>query len=66
MARRSQLSEVLLAEGPRYTPVQQGLHYLGLLHAHLQSERGSLRIIQLPLEPFAACPHESDPSFMLV
>ena len=27
---RSQLSEVLLAEGPRYAPVQQGFHHLGL------------------------------------
>ena len=30
MVRRSQLSEVLLAEGPRHTPAQQGLHHLGL------------------------------------
>ena len=27
---RSQPSEVLLAEGPRYTPAKQGLHHLGL------------------------------------
>ena len=27
---RSQLREVLLAEGPRYAPVQQGFHHLGL------------------------------------
>ena len=28
---RSQLIEVLLADGPRYAPVQQGFHHLGLL-----------------------------------
>ena len=27
---RSQLSEVLLDEGPRYAPVQQSFHHLGL------------------------------------
>ena len=51
----SQLGEVLLAEGPRYTPVQQGLHHLGI-YAHLQSERSSLHIVQLPLESTVACP----------
>ena len=35
MLCRSQLSEVLLAEGPRYTPVQQGLNHFGLLYANL-------------------------------
>ena len=30
VVRRSQLSEVFLAGGPSYTPVQQGLHLLGL------------------------------------
>ena len=44
---RSQLSEVLLAGGPRYTSVRQGLHHLGLQHAHLQSERGTLYISRL-------------------
>ena len=31
MVCHSQLSEVLFADGPRYIPTQQGLHYLGLL-----------------------------------
>ena len=65
MVCRSQLSEVLLAEGPRYAPVQQGLHHLGLSHAQLQSERGSLHIVQFPLESTVACQCESDPPFDL-
>ena len=52
----SHRGEVLLAEGPRYTPAQQGLHHLGLPYAHLQSERGSLHIVQPPLKLYAACP----------
>ena len=56
---------MLLAENPRHTPVPQGLHHLGLKHAHLWSERGILHIVQLPLEPIVACPCESDPSFHL-
>ena len=56
---------MLLAEGPRYTAVLQGLNHLGLQHAQLQSERGSLHIVQLPLETTVACPFESDPSFDL-
>ena len=63
MVYRSQLSEVLLAEGPRYAPVQQGFHDLGLKHAQLQSERGSLHIVHLPLESTVACSCESDPPF---
>ena len=52
---RSQLSEVLFAQGPRYAPVQQGFHHLGLQHAQLQSERGSLHIVQLPLCNACSC-----------
>ena len=37
----------LLTESPRYAPVQQGFHHLGLYHAQLQGERGSLHIVQL-------------------
>ena len=33
------------------------------LHAQLQSERGSLHIVQFPLELTVACPCESDPPF---
>ena len=54
-----------MAESPRHTPVQQGLLHLGLWHAHLQSERSGLHIVQLPLEPFITCPRESDLSFDL-
>ena len=61
MVRRSELSEVLLAESPSHT--SQGLRHLGLKHAHLLSERGIL--LQLPLEPIVSCPCESDPSFHL-
>ena len=53
---------MLLADGPRHTPVQQGPHHLGLWHAHCWSERGSLHIVQLPLELLVACSCESDPS----
>ena len=60
-----QLSEVLLAEGPRCTPVQQSFHRLGLQQAHFDSKRRSLHIVQLALEPPVACPCESDPSFDL-
>ena len=63
MVCHSQLSEVLLPEGPRYAPVQQGFRHLGLQQAHLRSKRGSLQIVQLPLESTVACPCESDPSF---
>ena len=63
MVCRSQLSEVLLAEGPRYTAVLQGLNHLGLQHAQLQSERGSLHIAQLPRKSNEACPCELDPPF---
>ena len=63
MVCRSQLSEVLLAEGPRYAPVQQSFHHLGLWHAQLQTGRGSLHIVQFPFESTVARPRESDPSF---
>ena len=36
---------------------RQSLHHLGLQHAHLWSEGGSLNIVQLPLGPIVA----SDP-----
>lgn len=52
---------VLQAESPRHRPVQQGLHRLGLWHAHLQSEWGGLHIVRPPLESFVACPCDSDP-----
>ena len=58
---RSQLGEVFLAEGPRYAPVEQGFHLLGLYRAQLQNERGSLHIVQFPLGSTVACPCESDP-----
>ena len=53
------------AEGPCYAPVQQGFHHLGLLHAQLQSERGSLHMVQFALESTVACPCDSDPPFDL-
>ena len=60
-----QLSEVLLAEGPRCTPVQQSFHRLGYQHAHFDSKRRSLHIVQHALEPSVARPCKSDPSFDL-
>ena len=42
-----------------------GFHHLGLEHAQLQSERGSLDIVQLLLEQTVANPCESDPPFDL-
>ena len=37
MVRRSEPSEVLRAEGPRHTAVQQSLNYLGLQHTAFQA-----------------------------
>ena len=63
MVRRSETSEVLRAEGPRHTPVQQSHNYLGLQHTGFQTKWGCRPIIQLRAEPFEAFPHETDPSF---
>ena len=63
VVRRSEASEVLRAEGPRHTPVQQSLNYLGHQHADFQTKWSGHPIIQLRTKPFEACPHETDPSF---
>ena len=51
-----EFSEVLQVESPSHTPVQQGLHHLGLYQAHLEHERGIVHIVQLALETIVACP----------
>ena len=43
--------KVYRTEGPRHTPVQQGLNLLGLQHSGIQAERGDRRIKQLRTEP---------------
>ena len=63
MVRRSEPSEVMHAEGPRHTPVQQSLNYLGLQRTDFQTKWSGRPIIPLRAEPFEACPHEKDPSF---
>ena len=63
LVRRSEPSEVLRAEGPRHTPLEQSPNYLGLQHMDLQTKWSGRPIIQLRAEPFEACPHETDPSF---
>ena len=60
-ALRSSAICFVLAESPRRArSVRQGLHHLGLKHAHPQRERGDLDVIQPPLEPYEACPRELD------
>ena len=61
--RRSEPTEVLRAEGPRHTPVQQSFNYLGLQHTDFQTKWSGRPVIQLRSEPFEACPHGTDPSF---
>ena len=62
MVRRSDPGEEKRAEGPRHTPVQQGLNHLGLQHTDFQTTRGGRQITQLRAEPSEACPHETDTS----
>ena len=45
LVRRSEPSKVLLAEGPRHTPVQQSLDYLGLPHTDFQTKWSGRPII---------------------
>ena len=49
-------SEVLRAEGPRRTPVQQSLNYLCIQHTEFQTKWSDRRIMQLRVESFEACP----------
>ena len=44
---RSKLGKVFRFEGPRHTPLQQGLNHLGLQHSDFQTERGGRLSIQL-------------------
>ena len=62
MVSRSKLGEVLRSEGPRHTPILQGLNYLGLQQSDFQPNGGSRSIVQLRVESFEACSHETDPS----
>ena len=55
---RSKLAKVFHSEGPRRTPVQQGLNHLDLQHSDFQARRGSRPILRLRAE----CQHETDPS----
>ena len=64
----ARLSETVIAsrvEGPRHTPVQQGLNYLGLQQMDLQAEPDGGRNVWLWAESLVACPHESGPSLGL-
>ena len=62
MASSSKLGKAFHSEGPRHSPVQQGLNRLGPQHAGFQITRGGRPIIQLQTEPFEACPDKTDPS----
>ena len=59
---------MLRTESPRYTPVQQSLHYLGVQHTDFQTKWSGHLIIQLRAEPFEARSHVigTDPSFDFV
>ena len=57
IARQSEHGQVFRPEGPRHTPVQQGLNQLDLPHAELQTKLSGRHIIQLPVELSEACPH---------
>ena len=57
------VGKMFRSEGPRHSPVQQGLNHLGLQHIDFQTKRGGRAIIQLRAELFDACPHETDSSF---
>ena len=63
--RRSQLSEMFLAEGPRYAPVQQVSITSAFRMRTFGVNGDSFHIVQLPLESTVACPCESDPPFDL-
>ena len=64
-ARLSELVIVRRVEGPRHTPVQQGLNHLGLQQGDLKAEPGGRYIVELWTEPLVACAHGSDPSLDL-
>ena len=56
---RAKLDKVFRSEGPHHTPVQQGLHHLGLQHSDFTAKCGGRPVIQLRAEPFEACPRET-------
>ena len=62
VASRSKLGKLLRFEGPRHTPVRQGLSHFGLQHSDFQGMWGGRPIVQLRAEPFEACLHETDRS----
>ena len=43
--RLPELAKLSRVEGPRHTPVQQGLNHLGIQQADLQTEPGGRRIV---------------------
>ena len=62
MLHSSKVVTVSRVDGPRHTPVQQGLNHPGLQRADLQTEPGGRLFVKLWTEPLVACPPESDPS----
>ena len=64
-SERSEILSSLLAERPRTTPVYQGLRHLDNYHAVMRTfgvnGAASMPYMQLPLEPFVACPREWNP-----
>lgn len=57
VCRSELLSEVFLAEGPRHTPAQQGLHRLDLCHIRALNVDGAVGLptLKLPTEPLHNC-----------
>lgn len=56
----SNVDEAFCSEGPRNTPVQQGLIHLGLQHTAFQTKRGGWPKIQHRAETFEVCPQDTD------
>ena len=54
--RRSKLGKVFRSEGPRHTPVQQGLNRLGFQHSDFKAKAGGRPIIQLQDGPLVITP----------
>ena len=63
---RSKLRKVFRSEGPRHTPVEQGLNHLSLQQSDLKAKGGNRPIVQLRPLPFEAFPHGTDPLVDLV
>ena len=57
------LAECLALAQPRHTPLQQGLHHLGLQHAEIRQTGAVVISYTFRATPCEACPYETDPSF---